>query len=945
MTATLLRRSAIFWLTLFLAGAGSGRALTPYLVKDIDPTARPDSSDPRSFASLGAVSLFTATGQDAGAELWASNGTAAGTFLLADTCPGPCSGSPSDHVAAGGGASFFRAAGGLWVTRGTPESTFRLTDAATSLARVLGALTGAWVPEQRLYYFTASDGDHGFELWRTDGTSAGTYQVDDIRPGAQGALPLWLTAYKGRVFFSADDGSGPALWSSDGTAGGTRLVKDAHPGAAQTLGPAFFEVLGNKLVFFFTDADLRVAPLWVSDGTTRGTIPLPGPEAASPGSLMAKTGRFLFFRGGDRKRGAELWVTDGTSRGTRPVTSFSNAHPFVFEGQPRIVLGNRYVFPVNDGAHGVEPWITDGTPAGTRLLKDICPGACSSNGFPRIALNGRLYFEATTAPRGTELWVTDGTPAGTRLVKDICRGACSSLPETLAAVGNRVLFAATDSRTGRELWATDGTPAGTIQLTELARSDPFGDVSESSSLPGGLLFSANDGAHGDEIWRTDGTPAGTQLVADIAPFDVGGSRPCALQEVGGRLLFFADDGLHGKELWTSDGTEAGTRLLQDILPGPGFSHATYCPDFEAVEAAGQILFLHRFSVSAFPSELWRSDGTTEGTFAITDDSHGLTAARDLRSLGASALFFGLDLEHGTELWRSDGTAAGTRLLKEIYPGSIDAEPREPYVFQGRLYFSAQAPDVGTELWASDGTAEGTVLVKDLVPGSFDSDPEGFVELGGKLYFFARTASGQERSLWVTNGTAAGTHAVVEMPGEGFWGSFAVADGSRLFLFGRTRALGPALWVTDGTAAGTRLAAELDAEPAFSDSLRPTAYHSRVYFTEAGSPDHPKQLQVSDGTAEGTGIFHDSEGWPIFNTSHFQEFAGHLLFVSSTSQEVILYQSDGTEAGASPFRVIEHIDPRGTSLVNPVDLVPAGGRLFFPALDAATGRELWALTPD
>src|SRR4029079_5297853 len=80
-------------------------------------------------------------------------------------------------------------------------------------------------------YFSANDGVHGRELWRTDGTTAGTHMVKDVRPGSRGSSIGSLIRFDGEVYFAPSDSvHGSELWKSDGTAGGTRMVKDIQPG-------------------------------------------------------------------------------------------------------------------------------------------------------------------------------------------------------------------------------------------------------------------------------------------------------------------------------------------------------------------------------------------------------------------------------------------------------------------------------------------------------------------------------------------------------------------------------------------------------------------------------------------------------------------------------------------------------------------------------------------
>src|SRR5690606_15028926 len=78
---------------------------------------------------------------------------------------------------------------------------------------------------------TASD----FELWRTDGTAQGTFQLGPINPGGN-AAPRSITAFGAGVAFSANDGlSGRELYCSDGTVAGTRRVVDLYSGPGSAI--------------------------------------------------------------------------------------------------------------------------------------------------------------------------------------------------------------------------------------------------------------------------------------------------------------------------------------------------------------------------------------------------------------------------------------------------------------------------------------------------------------------------------------------------------------------------------------------------------------------------------------------------------------------------------------------------------------------------------------
>ncbi|RYU60913.1 tandem-95 repeat protein [Methylolobus aquaticus] len=423
--------------------------------------------------------LFRADDGTTGTELWITDGTAAGTYLLKDINPGLGWSSPDGFAALGNG----------------------------------------------LVLFQADDGTTGTELWITDGTTAGTQLLKDIRLGTGSSSPSQFTALgNGLVLFQANDGaSGFELWVTDGTAAGTQLLKDIRSGTGSS-SPTQFTALGNGQALFTASDATHGTELWITDGTAAGTLLLKDIRSGTGSSLPSQftvlgNGQVL-FTASDATHGTELWITDGTAAGTQLLKDInsgsSSSAPLEFTA-----LGNgQWVFRTNNGVNGYELWITDGTAAGTQLLRDIRPGASSSSpaGFTALG-NGQLLFRANDGTAGSELWITDGTAAGTQMLKDIVAGTGSSSPSDFAALGNGlVLFVATDDTNGYELWVTDGTAAGTQMLKDI-------NTGPNSSVPtyftalgnGQAIFQAQDGPTGVELWITDGTVAGTQRLKDIYP--------------------------------------------------------------------------------------------------------------------------------------------------------------------------------------------------------------------------------------------------------------------------------------------------------------------------------------------------------------------------------------------------------------------------------------------
>ena len=388
-----------------------------------------------------------------------------------------------------------------------------------------------------LTYFVADDGTSGLELWKTDGSLAGTVRVKDLYSGPAGASIGELTNVGGTLFFTGTDGTNSGLWMSDGTPSGTVFVKEV---AASSL-----INLGGTLLFLGNDG-VYGNELWRSDGTAAGTVMVKdiSADVDSNPRFFEKVGGTLFFVADDLAHGGELWRSDGTTAGTELVKDIhvGPQSSFVFnpfsEAELENVNGVLY-FRADDGVNGEAIWSTDGTETGTVLVADNPnPPLAYTSFWPHdfTNVNGTLFFAAQYYLSGIELWKLNGTSAV--LAADIRpgEGLTDSFPQQLTAVGNTLFFTADDSGdTVRDLYRIDASGGPAVLLKE------GGLPSFMTAVGDKLFFRANDATYGSELWQSDGTAAGTKLTADIVTGS-GSSNPEELTNINGSLFFRAIDG-------------------------------------------------------------------------------------------------------------------------------------------------------------------------------------------------------------------------------------------------------------------------------------------------------------------------------------------------------------------------------------------------------------------
>ena len=425
------------------------------------------------------------------------------------------------------------------------------------------------------------------------------------------------------------------------------------------------------------------------------------------------------------------------------------------DGRPPLVF-----FQMNTGDSGWELGVTDGSSAGTKLVADLSEGSVSSN--PSVSsedddyifLNGVLYFAANDAIHGEELWRSDGTEEGTHIVANIAPGADYSSPNNFVLLNSTLYFLINAHSkqqklpiTHSQLWKSDGSEEGTVEVYELSDS-----VDELTVFKGYLYFTSHDGTYGSELWRSDGSEEGTVLFKDINQEEnLGSQKAPAINEssyprdfcvVGDTLFFTADDGVNGRELWKSDGSVAGTEMVADLSEGSDSSSfgelvALDSSLFFAFSEGGGFRIWGAGESKGAPSgnELWKSDGSEEGTVLVHDFSEGGDGGlNELMPYNGELYFSADDGNYGDELWKSDGSEGGTVLVKDINkeevvatmkaPSNVGSDPRELSVANGLLFFTADDGLSGRELWRSDGSSEGTTMVRDIGEGPLSGDVGG-----------------------------------------------------------------------------------------------------------------------------------------------------------------------------------------------------------------------------
>lgn len=588
-----------------------------------------------------------------------------------------------------------------------------------------------------------------------------------------------------------------------------------------------------------------------------------------------------------------------------------------------------------------ELWRTDGMAGNTILLEDAVDRVYNELAFLGDQIIMSVRDDNEDNDIGEELWTSDGTPGGAKLLADLAPGRLSSRPADLTRSGPYIFFTAEaydgDYALGSQLWRTDGTPEGSIRLTGKDLNLDVYVVAPQWPDTGGIgdykgaaysLAQSTDPASETIIYllRSDGSVAGTTIVTELAGIT---GFPRNLDTSGPLMIF--QGGID--QLWRSDGTSQGTTVLHQTQPGREILRF----------AVADTLIYYLIRDEQGTVSLWTSTGQPASNKLVATLPE---SSPHLFTMGNRLFFVASDPLHGLEPWTSDGTPAGTHLLKDIAPGTADGVryfDSDMRVAGDTFYFAGvsgyfQDFNVPMSLWRSDGTTAGTVEVPLGLPKEGNPLPVPLEALGGELFFLASdNVHGREPWLTKNGGTSAAfikdinrLDTLSSLPRVFNYTNdtlFFLADGG--------------LWRSDGTDQGTQVLIENvfdELELAWEADQYGVAA-DWLYFLVKNQAKDRTELWRTDGTAGRTAPFGYWPGTSGPSRASLMTGVNDLLYFAHSAPDGSqqLWRSDGSAGGTYPLFGLE--DPDGKAKTQITAIAGVGNRVFFVIDNWFIGTEL------
>ncbi|MEQ9103264.1 MAG: T9SS type A sorting domain-containing protein [Rhodothermales bacterium] len=739
--------------------------------KDWPGNLRGFAPDQWAGAALNGKLLFRLQGSATGfsqspyfEDLWVSDGTPDGTFSLTDVKSRYRIG---HSIALGNHVYFLKhladgyrnSVSELWITNGTKVGTellasFRASD--EGIVESLHEFDGA------LWFVTKRYGESRYPV-QYDLVQFDTVSHESTTTGFTSSTYMDITGIsESKLFlFVGEDDGGLELWAMDKDSRDPQRVH-AFPDDTYVSTYATWGIATTSSHFLFKSSNSRhFSDLYASDGTPEGTHLLTnkmgGWSTWNPGRKSGVVGNRALFQAPDSTHSERIWTTDGTVEGTEILTWPESGDPFdVTDGFT--VFRDEVFFAAWQRATGWELWATDGTPGGTRLAADFRPGPESGSVDPVVATNSGVLGTALDLSGNPRLWYSSGIPGKERTVPyvtDYARNN-SSHPQRFRRFGNTVYFTAGTEETGRDLWKTDGTPSDTDLLFPPVPDGLSSNATAIGSIRDHLFIATDDSLYSLSLESGRITNLSLPGRGPFHPSRLRQNRMYFNDSSPYGLLFALDE--HGNpELWTSDGTVDGTRKVS-AFGTPSTRNPDFSPYHDYLDRVmgtvdGRHVVLKYAPEGRF---VYSIDPLTGSMEMLLDPSLTFGSAHMVQGHNTHLLHY--YRSPSNHFFTTDGTTSGTKKVELTGGPGLPESIQEVHQHQNGLLFTATTSDTGRELWYSDGTPEGTRILRDICPGACGSVPQAFVSVGEHTFF--KVYSEGDDHVWVTDGTTEGTVPVI-----------------------------------------------------------------------------------------------------------------------------------------------------------------------------------------
>lgn len=563
------------------------------------------------------------------------------------------------------------------------------------------------------------------DLWSYNFTTKKSTLIKKIFPYTpQFSSDVQFTLFQNKVYFLVDVSSKTQLWKTDGTEAGTQQVFE-FPDDYVT------QITADENKILITERN----NVYISDGTSAGTKLLKQMEGQTLESKAFKFNSHFMYAAKNANYSNELWITNSIDESTQKIKIEGTEDPLYIHIDIKFFNLNGTVYFKAQNAAGTQNglWSLD---LATKKAKFIFTTRTLDAGE---IINNKLVFIGNTIENGSNLFVTDGTAANTKVLSSTMHFASSNQYELgLQKLGNSVYFFPYSQERNR-LWKTDGTVSGTVQTnviipndfsanmlryfpinemiliensghTTFYLMDQFENLSllgenrlyNSIEIAGKMIFPYENQKYGRELFQYNLATKEVSLFKDTMHEQ--GSKPInAVATADHGLIFTAFDQYYNNQFY-----KIAKKGNQPEVVKISNSIYTDVPEGELFRVGNS----YYITPNSYSSQIVKSNGTEAGTKKMTlPQNTEVSANSKFGNLNDESLittaYYNMGDGSKIRVFKNDINSDTLELLKEV-PGR--SSPRTKSIFyNGAVYFVISNDNYKEDIWKTDGSAAGTVI--------------------------------------------------------------------------------------------------------------------------------------------------------------------------------------------------------------------------------------------